>query len=212
MAVWAAVAVYRRGLYVSMPLVAPMRRDVQVSTTAGRRVLADGDPHLMIIRLTARGINDIEPDNFKGDLVIDVGVHIVELLRCRTEPGHAMKPQAWCAGSQLYVPPTLMKRGTRLFFDLLTADGRPARLALVQEPVANVHVREFVGDDRPPAPWPISFGVAAALADLILPHLLPRLAATEAYKTTNVVLGVMVTGILGIATIRLVRRMYRRGM
>lgn len=214
LAVWVALAVFRRGLHVSMPLVAPMRRDRPVSTSRARQLMVYGDPYLMLIRLTARGLNSIRSADFDGgkDLVIDVGVPIVELLGCWAEPDEAPRPQAWCAGTTLHVQPILIRPKTKIYFELLTADGRPARLTCREAPVADVRLRKAAGDDRPPKPWPMALGVVTACLVLGVPYVLPRFAATQAYKVASVALGVIVLGVIAIATIKIVTRMHRRGM
>jgi hypothetical protein len=204
---WVAVATLkgtRRGLHLR---IAEMRRvedcefEPKVWTSEGQSALRSGNALVVTVRMTLRGGSAIAPDQFHegGDLLVDIGVPIAEVLSSRPKPRNEVLPDSRVTKGRLAIRPASINPGTELDFIVLTASAAGLRLtcakSVIRDVQVHVHGASARGAIRLRGIYLLALvGAAIFCADLVVPHLVPGLAARLAFRLGAIILDGMVAG------------------
>jgi hypothetical protein len=159
----------KRRLLYAMPVLAPLLSapaDVQGDLELRRHGTVLTDPHLLEIRLVARGRKDIPSSAYDSGEPIrfDVGARIVELLRSTSDPQSDPLPKYAFNGTTLTIGPSRIGKRQIIAFTLLTDGERPCLTC--QSSLIDVQVRQQKPEDLIPA-WAIALSAFSVVSTLL---------------------------------------------
>jgi hypothetical protein len=116
------------------------------------RILAD--PHVLDLRLLARGRHDIPSNAFDEGrpLVFDLGAEVIDLLQVRREPPTLVNLPVTHAGTRVSVGPEFIGHREEIVISVLLA-GATSQVLCVQQVLAQVTVEPKDLSLRDPSVW-----------------------------------------------------------
>jgi hypothetical protein len=159
----------KRRLLYGMPVmtrVLSTEADVQGDLELRRHGALLADPHVLEIRLIGRGRKDIPSSAYDGGepIRLDVGVHIVKLLKSTTDSQSDPVPKVTIDGTSLTIGPTRIGKRQMIAYTLLADGERPSLTC--QSPLIDVEVRQQRPEDLVPL-WAMVVSVVSVVSTVL---------------------------------------------